>query len=412
MDKRLLCVAVGTALISGNALAAPFNSVDPRSMAMGGAGVASSSPATAPFFNPAGLGIAKQEDDFATELPIVGMRVYDPKDLYTGIGDFQDADVIGQISRTGLTDAQYRSLAQELLTDPNTGLPAVSGKPVQVEAGVATVISIPSKSYGMAFFMNGWGAFGGRADLSQHDLNLLNQMITDCDGSNPVACANDANNFTSDSQMIIRGLTLSEVGITLSRQFLIRGMATPVAIGVTPKYVKATTYDYSATVNTANTADVRNSEFSNEQTNFNLDFGLAQDYRNGWRSGFVVKNVVPQEYKYKQFGVESGKVDLGPQARAGVSYQNNWFMTALDVDLTENDPAGLEEKSRYVALGVELNALDWAQLRLGYRANTVNSERNTGSMGVGLSPLGLHFDLAVAGNANELGVAAQLGFRF
>jgi hypothetical protein len=412
MDKRLLSLAVGTALISGTALAAPFNSVDPRSMGMGGAGVASSSPATAPFFNPAGLAIARQADDFAAELPIAGMRVYDPKDLYAGISDLQDADLIGQISQSGLTVSQYRNLADQLLTDPDVGLPAISGKPIEVEVGLATVIGVPSKSYGMAFFMSGWGALGGRADLSQHDLNLLNQMIDDCDGSNDAACLNEANSFTSDSQVIVRGMTLSEVGLAFSRQFLIRGLTTPVAIGVTPKYVKATTCDYRATVNTANTADMCNEDFTNEQTNFNLDLGLAQDYRNGWRSGLVVKNVVPQEYKYKQFGVESGTLNLDPQARAGVSYQNNWFMTALDVDLTENDPVGLEEKSRYVALGVEFNALDWAQLRLGYRANTINSERNTGSMGVGLSPLGLHFDLAVAGNAKELGLAAQLGFRF
>ena len=65
-----------------------------------------------------------------------------------------------------------------------------------------------------------------------------------------------------------------------------------------------------------------------------------------------------------------------------------------------------------IALGGELNAFGWAQIRAGYRVDMVDSARNITSLGLGLSPFGVHVDLAVAGNANEVGASFQLGFRY
>jgi hypothetical protein len=103
---------------------------------------------------------------------------------------------------------------------------------------------------------------------------------------------------------------------------------------------------------------------------------------------------------------------VAPQGRAGVSYSNGWLTAALDADLTENEGVGFEENTQYISLGTELNAADWAQVRLGHRIDTVNEKRSVSSAGVGFSPFGVHFDLAVAGNAYELGAAFQMGFRF
>ena len=104
---------------------------------------------------------------------------------------------------------------------------------------------------------------------------------------------------------------------------------------------------------------------------------------------------------------------LKAQARVGVSHSNDWSTVALDVDLTTNDPAGFEDSSKYVALGAELNAWGWAQLRLGYRADVKNSNRSVASVGVGISPFGVvHIDLAASGNADEVGGSARLAFTF
>ena len=129
--------------------------------------------------------------------------------------------------------------------------------------------------------------------------------------------------------------------------------------------------------------------------------------------------MISQDYKATNtdnFGVETETgtvVSLKPQARAGVSHSTSWSTVVADLDLTENEALGsIGDKSQYLALGVEFNAFSIAQLRVGYRADMVNSDRSVVSAGIGLSPLGMHIDLAVAGNENEVGGSFQLGFRF
>jgi hypothetical protein len=445
MNKHILATALSAAALleTGIAAAAPFNSFDPRSMGMGGAGVAVGNAATAPFFNPSLLAITEHKDDFAKELPVFGPRGYDPNDLKASVEDYHDADLVGKIDAdiaaaelTPANSAGYHQIAADatlLASDPNVGFRAVSDKPIQGEIGLGTVVGIPSKTFGAAFFYNTWAAFGGRAHYTTEDEQVLNDMAAeieayaDCLDGDVTACPTTSNyvSATGDvtfdttgltSSVDIRGLMLSEVGISFAREFTIFGGA--VALGITPKHVTARTFDYSADVDDMDAGDIQEEEYIHDQSNFNVDIGASRDFQNGWRSGIVVKNLISQEYDFvytdPTTGVETktGSMTLKPQVRTGLSYQTNWFTAALDMDLTENDPVGFEDKSRYVALGVELDAADWAQLRLGYRADTVNSERNVASAGLGLSPFGAHIDMSVAGNANEIGASFQLGFRF
>ncbi|MEQ1837320.1 MAG: hypothetical protein ABL858_03110 [Candidatus Nitrotoga sp.] len=133
-----------------------------------------------------------------------------------------------------------------------------------------------------------------------------------------------------------------------------------------------------------------------------------------------MKNVIPYSYDFKRAPTAGAtpiptgvKMELRPQARVGVSHANTWSTVALDVDLTRNDPAGLENKSQYIALGGELDAFGWAQIRAGYRADLVNSARNVASLGLGLALFKVvHVDIAAAGNKNEVGASFQFGVHF
>ena len=191
-------------------------------------------------------------------------------------------------------------------------------------------------------------------------------------------------------------------------------------MGVTPKMVSVTVFDYEANADSADTDNIDGDDYSADYSDFNLDVGIAMDHKNGWRSGFVIKNIIGQDYDAMNTdpdtGVEAATgmvVSLKPQARVGVSHTNSWSTVALDVDLTENEGLGLAgNKSQYVALGIELDAFDFAQLRFGYRADTVNSDRDVVSAGIGISPLGIHIDIAGAFNEDEVGASFQLGFRF
>jgi hypothetical protein len=411
-------------------------------MAMGGAGVAVGDAKMAPFFNPALLTVTPEDDDFSLALPIVGVRAYDPQDFATSMDDFQNGNYMTNLDNSV---GAYNGGTGSLTTIANdtsilsTQLATLSDKPIQAELGAALVVGIPSKKFGAAFFADGWGAIGGvikyRDDQTLADLVYAMDTVASCQANPTPACATTIStdqritpyynsvtnevtfNTTSDlnSSVDIRGISLSEFGIALSREFTLADSAW--GLGITPKMVNVTLFDYSADVNSGDTGNATDSDYTAKYSSFNFDLGLAKDHENGWRSGFVIKNVIPQSYDFKRapvLGVGATPVPTGatlelkPQARVGVSHSNSWSTVAMDLDLTANDPAGFENKSQYLALGGELNAWGWAQLRAGYRANLKDNARNVTSVGVGLGPL----DVTVAGSGNEVGASVALGFTF
>lgn len=458
MFFKNLTLSITVILFSGCPLvyALPFSSFDARSMAMGGAGVAVGGADAAPLFNPALLSVANDKDKFSIILPAVGIRVADPDKLLDSVDKFQSGNYVQNLDNsingpTGLnaaiaafnlsqtpTTLANMQAAAAAVGNPTTGtLPAVStqlttlsNKPITVDGGVATVVGIPSKKLGVAFFANGTVATGGIFQYKDKTVldNLALQAnclstaatpaaVTACNttygsGANP-----NFSTTTLQSGINFRGVVLSEFGFSLSREF--HPYNKSYAFGITPKIIKATLFDALINVNNTNQSNVTGSDYKAEYNIANFDLGAAKDYNNGWRTGLVVKNIIPYKLDFKSAltpgatPVATGDVlVLNPQARLGVSYTNSWSTLAVDIDMTRNDPAGLENPTRYVAFGGELNAFNWAQLRAGYRIDTENSARNITSVGLGLSPFGVHADLAVAGNANEIGASFQLGFRY
>jgi hypothetical protein len=443
----------GALLLSSSfAVAIPFSSFDTRSMAMGGAGVAVGDSDAAPLFNPALLSVANDKDKFSIILPTVGIRVADPDKLLDSVDKFQSGNYVNNLttSVTNLNAAisNFNSTpnpstltamktAAGVVGNPINGtLPAVStqlttlsNKPITADGGVATVVGIPSKKLGVAFFANGTVATGGlflykdAATLTtiSTQANCLANLPSSATPTDVANCGTpNFNTNTLQSGINFRGVLLSEFGFSLSREF--HPFNKSYAFGITPKIVRATLFDALINVNNSNQSNVTGADFIAEYNIANFDLGAAKDYNNGWRTGFVIKNVIPYKLDFKSIplGAPSGStpvatgdtLTLNPQARLGVSHATSWSTVALDVDLTRNNPSGLEQDTQYIALGGELNAFGWAQIRAGYRADMVNSARNVTSVGLGLSPFGVHIDLAVAGNANELGASFQLGFRY
>ena len=166
MSSRPLKLAAGAALLMSTtcAIAIPFGSFDTRSMAMGGAGVAVGGADAAPLFNPALLSVAKEEDDFALILPTIGIRVSDPEKLLDSIDQFNKTDSIGALNtainalNAAVTPGQATAAANQVstaVTNVSSQFTTLSNKPIAVDGGVATVVGIPSKSFGVAFYANG-----------------------------------------------------------------------------------------------------------------------------------------------------------------------------------------------------------------------------------------------------------------
>ena len=487
MNQNYRRVAAITALLMSStaALALPFNSFDPRTMAMGGAGVAVGDPSTAPFFNPALLSASDPKLKYSVEFPIIGVRLFDPGNLRSELPTLGDnITALNTSITTANANAASASLTQVALVPGNmttvannidkvnASLTALSNKPVQGEFGAATVVGVPGKNYGFAFYADAWGAMGGT--LEYKDATTLSNLSADVKSAANVlktvtavtgnaaaqtACtkvnagtgtaadvttclnyaatlsnlsgnvntASQALNFNTTtgilSKVHLRGVAIGEAGLSISHGFVTSGHEW--SLGVTPKLMQLQLFDALLDVNSGSTSGVTGNDYLAKYSAFNFDLGAAKSYNNGWRSGFVVKNVLPQSYDFKSIASgaaagsaqsTTGTLNLKPLARVGVSHENTWSTVALDIDLTQNDPAGLENKSQYVALGGELSAWGWAQFRAGYRADLLNTERNIASLGLGLSPripyFKIHFDLGVAGNANEVGASFRTGLNF
>jgi hypothetical protein len=495
MSKHYLKLSAIAALLVSNtvAQAMPFNSFDPRSMSMGGAGVAVGDPSIAPFFNPAMLTATDPSKKYSIEFPIIGMRLFDPSNMHTNLSTLSDnitalsASINTVNANSSSTSPSVIALVPGNMTSVannidkvNNSLISLSNQPLQGEFGAATVIGIPGKNWGMAFYADAWGAMGGT--LEYKDATTLSNLSTDVKtaanvlsgatsaASNPAAqaactavlagnglpadvttCVNyaaslnnlsgslstasQAVNFNTNTQMAsqihIRGVAVSETGLSISHNFLIADHAW--SFGLTPKIMNLQLFDAKLAANNGNsTSSVTGSDYLAQYNTVNFDLGAAKSYNNGWRTGLVVKNVIPQTFEFKNAltpgatPVANGStLTMNPQVRVGVSRENSWSTLAVDIDVTKNNPAGLETQSQFVALGGELSAWGWAQLRAGYRYDLVNPAQAVVSLGFGLSPripyFKPHFDLAITGspdvftnaaNATQVGASLKAGFNF
>ncbi len=414
MTLKKLTAAALLGVFSTAASAIPFMTMDPRALGMGGTGVASGTSANASFYNPALLAAAPQDEDFSLELPVIAYRISDPDDLRTAINDASEANYF----------ENYDTARSNLLANPNpttakafqnatndllTGLKSFSNKAIEADGSVNIVIGVPSRNTGIAVTLGGWTSFGFVGELTAADSDTLRTLAT-ADFTD-----NTAPNYQNPADIIAgpdyssnirtQGILARELGISLAHEFSLFNR--DVAMGITPKVIMASTLDYIYLASGIDNAEIDPNQGRQDSTGFSMDFGMARDYGNGWKTGLSIKNLIPQSYET----IRGDKIQVNPTARFGLAYLSERANLALDLDLTENDPAGLGGKSRYASLGAELDV--WVLLvRLGYRYNIANPDTSVVTAGLGLNLLGLHVDVGAGVGNNEVAAAAQLGFKF
>ena len=373
-------------------------------------------------------------------------------------------------------------------TDLTNSLRGISGSPLSAKLGVGGALAIPSKKFAAAVSVQGHMNISAQTNFTPDDLELLGAYVpaaqeyvdaaqnltdvvdiaiansdnetelanelsnqnaddllnvangftsaTDIDG-NPVILngelSNEASNPDLSSTVQVVGVAIVDMALSFSREFEIKGEK--VAIGISPKLQKVSTFHYADEIDGFD--DVDEDTFKDTQkdyTKFNLDIGAS--YRFGqsekWMVGVVGKNLLGGTFDYEDILVtpkdsdgnpngapyllEGGTVELNPQFRAGVAYNGDWTSIALDVDLVENDPIAFENPTQFAALGVELDVFSFLQLRAGYRTNLSVSDASVASIGLGLSPFGVHLDIAAMANPDkpekEGGIALETGFYF
>jgi hypothetical protein len=262
-----------------------------------------------------------------------------------------------------------------------------------------------------------------KAELDDFKRTSGSTVIIETDDQGNIVITEDPD-LTSNVQVI--AVAIAEIGVTLSREFVIDGKS--IAIGITPKLQTIKTFNYVASIEDENEDDESKEIEETEQnfSDFNIDIGAVYQFGSSkqWQAGVVVKNLLSKKYKTESnvYGPtdneETSKttISLDTQLRGGISHTTDWSVVAFDLDLMENAPLAFEEPTKYAAIGAELDLYDTLQLRFGYRKNLSVSDSAVASVGLGFSSFGIHLDIAAMANPSdrekEAGAALELGFYF
>ena len=376
MSKNGISLGLALAFTSLASTAASY-APDGRSNAMGNIGVATADYLVAPLYNPALLAVFHKSDDIGILLPAIGVNAKDADSSLETIMDLQDT--IEDYENSG---SNLAGLEQDI----NNYLDELHGNaPVNVTAGVAFAIAIPSNNVSVSIYGRGY--------------------VEAISNVNVYTSVNTTERYEK-STVEVTGFGYSEFGIALAKRYTIYGES--FSFGVTPKYQILQTY---SDITEIEDFEVELDESDAEVTAFNFDLGAVW-MKNNFRAALAVKDVLAQEI---QSTTTNMTYELNPQATLGLAYAAEYFTFGVDVDLTEQTRyVELEDNTQFARVGVEFNAWHWAQLRAGFEHDLQDTMEDSLTAGIGISPFGtLNLDVAGSyGSDNQVGASASLSFTF
>lgn len=410
-------LAVALCLASASALASPQAFMSSRSFAMGGTGVALAHPAAAGASNPAMMASKHHEwsDDFGLILPSVNARFADEEETVDQIDGIQD--LIDEFEDTQAFD---QPAAQQIAGDLRERLTAFDRDTVRVDVGLGIALAVPTDSYSVGFFTNGNLQATIRGEFDEDDEQLLSDIEN---GTTPAATAN------LDTQLESRGRVLAsavaEVGISVATSIDLAD-GSQLQIGVSPKYVQLRTFQYTETVASFEDDNFDDDENETDESSFNLDIGAAYAFgeQNEWNAGVVVKNLIPMELDSNASSDPLKKeqkytLELKPMLTAGIAHTGEFHVVTAELDLTKKKGFGYADDTQWLAIGLELDAWRYAQIRFGARQNLASNDDNNGiaeetqfTAGIGLSLFGARLDLGALVSDADMGAALELGAAF
>ncbi|EOQ0202263.1 conjugal transfer protein TraF [Escherichia coli] len=397
MKKHITRTLIASAVLFSFNSTAATSYFEARNDAMGGTGVASSHYGVAPLANPALLTKSGAKDDFSLLLPSVGAQLSDPgniRDNADKISDDWKAFDRAVDSQSGVTQAAARLKAR---------LQDFRHTHADAQVGASAVAALPGDTLAGALMLKSYGTVSVDGKVSDADLNYLESIAS---SSQSV----DKDRLTS--QAFARAALITDVGIALATELETAGQKW--SLGFTPKFQRVDLFNYNVLVKNYDSSDFKGDRYHNTRNGINADIGASMDLDDNWTLGLVAQNLIPRSIETKEVNGITETFRIRPQVTAGVSWHNDMFTTALDVDLTPTSGFTSDSKRQFAAIGAEFNARKWVQLRAGYRQNLASNDGSAFTAGVGVSPFDVvHLDLAgLAGTDNNYGAIAQLQFTF
>ena len=372
-------------------------------------------------------------DDFGLMIPSVNARLADEEEVVDQVDDIQDViddfdSYFQQIDNSSNPTQSEVEAFQDTASDLNTRLNAFSNDTMRANAGLGLGLAIPSSSVSFGIFTNGNLTATVRGELDKDDSALLESIATAADANDLQTIINNAEtdsdgNLKLDSRGKVLASAVIEAGVSLATTLNLDN-ENALQIGVSPKYVQLRTYQYTETVSGFEDEDFDSDEYQTQKSGFNMDIGAAYAFGqdNQWNTGIMVRNIIPMELdsaRAKPGLEEKRTLELNPMVTAGISHKSDYHVLTAEVDLTKKEAFGYEDDTQWVALGAELDAWHWAQLRAGVRHNLASNDDNNGieedtqfTAGVGLNIIGIRIDVGGLYSSADVGAAIELGSAF
>ncbi|MEO1959044.1 MAG: conjugal transfer protein TraF [Nautiliaceae bacterium] len=391
--KKLVTLSLITALTLS---AFEFEPLGFRSIGMGGAGVANASGSTAPYYNPALLGLNRYSAEFALNAG-VGVREIN---LITHLDNLANKyyltrtiDVIKEhapISGSNRADPYRADL--KIQGALNEIYKLSQGNGLTIEPTVAFAGQV--RNFGLGVY--GLGELEANAVIERQHLYLIFSdnkggyyyyyPKTDTYGATDKETYKEYSlEYALDNNLTyvnVNGIALIEVPFTYAYTFSIPGA--DVSVGANLKYIQGITYKDKLTLDTS--GDSLNKSLDKnkkESSNFGLDLGILVK-ADKMRIGLVGKYLNSPKFKY----YDGSKITIKPMVRGGVAIDAlDWLTFAMDVDVTENSTNIPNYKSQYLGGGVDIHPNSWFSIRAGAMRNMVQDEEGlilTGGVGLGL----------------------------
>lgn len=335
--------------------------------------------------------------------------------VYIGADTNISANIVFTQQDSNLVNA-YGQAAKGMVTEADL-IPATIDELITTLRNVASNPSPTSLTSAVDSLRNKQSDIDNITNFSSADVNTAGGTIKVLkDGK----LSEEAKKPKLSSSVQMAGIAVAEAGVSLSHEFRIAGQK--VAIGVTPKFQKIETFhivsqltpgdDASKKVETA----LKDNRRSYNDINLDIGASLPVLGMRRWLVGVSVINILGGEYETAEADVLGSEqnvsglikrkgptLSIDPQIRIGTAYNGSWFSLAADLDLLENKPVAFEKPTQYFSLGAELDVFNLVQLRTGYRTNLALANSGLVSLGLGLSPLVPHLDIAFMTSADAIG---------
>lgn len=399
-----------------------FGIYDARTLAMGGAAVASASNDNAYFYNAALLAfnddIEERTRDSRILLPILAPQLsrssFDVEEIAS---EDLGADLSGAIeSYNAAPGGDTAGEAAIAATALRRAVADLEGDDLFGDIYVGLAVSEPGKRRGAGFFLGTRFVAGGVNTVAAQDLETLaayeeGLRFLASNGTDGAARPElfDGNGTLIDpvdgfeSTAAASGVSITEVGVAVASNIAFRG--SPLAAGISFKVLDVDTFE-----DTERLVDDRIDVSRNEESKvrLNVDLGVAKDLSARWRLGIAVKDAIPYDFETSL----GSKIRLRPRPRAAVAYAVGRVQTSFDLDLVEVKPLANERATQDAALGVEWAAHERVKLRAGLRADLRGGREPVASAGLGVVFRRLAVDIAYAEGDDLRAAAVQLGLVF